>query len=38
MLGLAMGIAFERTKRLGVPIIMHICFNGLNVALALSGA
>lgn len=35
-LGLAMGIAFERTKRLGVPILMHMCFNGLNVGLALA--
>ena len=38
VLGLAMGIAFERTKRLGVPILMHVCFNGLNVGLALASA
>ena len=34
-LGLACGVAYERTKRVGVPITMHICFNGLNVMLAL---
>lgn len=38
VLGVAMGVAYERTKRLGVPIVMHIAFNGLNVALALAGA
>ncbi|QYK47633.1 MAG: CPBP family intramembrane metalloprotease [Phycisphaeraceae bacterium] len=37
VLGLSMGIAYERTKRLGVPIAMHICFNAMNVALAWSG-
>lgn len=36
VLSVAMGLAFERTKRLGVPIVMHMCFNGLMVALALS--
>lgn len=35
-LGLSMGIAYERTKRLGVPIAMHVCFNATNVALAWS--
>lgn len=35
VLGLAMGIAYERTKRVGVPILMHIAFNALNVGLAL---
>ena len=34
-LGLTCGIAYERTKRVGVPITMHICFNALNVMLAL---
>jgi len=34
MLGAAMGLAYERTKSLGVPIVMHMGFNGLNVALA----
>lgn len=35
VLGLGAGIAFERTRRLGVPIVMHILFNGANVAIAL---
>ncbi len=35
VLSLALGIARERTGRLGVPIVMHIAFNALNVALAL---
>lgn len=34
VLGLAMGLAYERTKRLGVPIVMHACFNAFNVAVA----
>lgn len=33
--GMTCGIAYERTRRVGVPIMMHICFNGLNVLLAL---
>lgn len=33
-LGLCMGVAYERTKRIGVPITMHVCFNAMNVALA----
>lgn len=33
--GLTCGVAYERTKRVGVPITMHICFNALNVMLAL---
>ena len=33
MLSLAVGIAFERTKRIGVPIVMHMVFNAMNVAL-----
>jgi len=33
--GLTAGVAYERTKRVGVPIMMHICFNALNVLLAL---
>ena len=33
-LGLACGIAYERTKRVGVPIAMHACFNGMNLLLA----
>jgi membrane protease YdiL (CAAX protease family) len=35
VVGLVLGIAFERTGSLGVPIVMHILFNGANVALAL---
>ncbi len=35
-LGMCLGVAFERTKRLGVPIAMHIAFNVLNVVLAMS--
>jgi len=33
-LGLACGIAYERTKRVGVPVAMHAGFNGLNLLLA----
>lgn len=33
--GLTCGVAYERTRRVGVPIMMHICFNALNVILAL---
>lgn len=35
VLGLAFGLAFERTGRLGVPIFMHGLFNALNLALAI---
>ncbi len=35
VLGLACGLAYERTKRLLVPITMHACFNAMNVAMAL---
>lgn len=38
VLGLSMGVAFEKTGRLGVPIVMHVLFNGLNVALTAAGA
>lgn len=34
-LGLTCGVAYERTKRVGVPITMHVCFNLMNVLLAL---
>jgi membrane protease YdiL (CAAX protease family) len=34
LVGLACGIAYERTGRLGVPIAMHVVFNAANVALA----
>ncbi|GIK19788.1 MAG: CPBP family intramembrane metalloprotease [Leptolyngbya sp. PLA2] len=35
VLGLACGLAYERTKRLLVPITMHACFNAMNVAMAM---
>jgi membrane protease YdiL (CAAX protease family) len=35
VLGLCCGIAYERTKEIGVPIAMHILFNMSNVVLAL---
>ena len=35
VLGVAMGIAYERTRRLGVPIVMHMVFNALNVLIVL---
>jgi len=34
VLGVAMGLAFERTKSLAVPITMHVLFNAMNVAMA----
>lgn len=34
VLGLCMGIAFERTKDIGVPITMHMLYNLVNVLLA----
>lgn len=36
VLGLFLGIAFERTGRLWVPITMHMLFNAVNVALVLA--
>lgn len=33
--GIACGVGYERTKRVGVPITIHMCFNALNVVLAL---
>jgi membrane protease YdiL (CAAX protease family) len=36
-LGAGMGLAYERTRRLGVPIVMHMGFNAANIALALQG-
>lgn len=36
MLSLALGVAFERTKRVGVPMVMHMAFNGITIAAALS--
>lgn len=31
VLSMALGIAFERTRRLGVPIVMHGAFNAANI-------
>ena len=36
VLGLSMGIAYERTGKLAVPIAMHLAFNGANVLLAMA--
>jgi len=33
--GLTCGVAYERTKRVGVPIMMHMCFNLLNVLIVM---
>ena len=33
-LGAALGVAYERTRSLGVPIVMHTAFNAANVILA----
>jgi membrane protease YdiL (CAAX protease family) len=35
VLGLSMGVAFEKTKTLGAPIAMHILFNATNIALVM---
>jgi membrane protease YdiL (CAAX protease family) len=35
VLALAMGLAYERTRRIGVPIVMHMLFNATNVFFAL---
>lgn len=35
VLGLSMGVAYERTRRIGVPIVMHMGFNAANIFLAL---
>ncbi len=34
VLSVAMGLAYERTGHLGVPILMHAMFNAINVAMA----
>jgi len=36
VLSVTMGLAFERTRHIGVPMIMHAAFNAMNVALAVS--
>ncbi len=33
-LSVALGASYERTGRLGVPIVMHMAFNALNIVLA----
>jgi membrane protease YdiL (CAAX protease family) len=38
VLGVSMGVAFERTGRLGVAIVMHVLFNALNVTLTAMGS
>lgn len=35
VLSVAIGISYERTKSLGVPIMMHMLFNGLTIALTI---
>ncbi len=37
VLGLAMGLAFEKTRSLGTSIAMHVGFNAVNVAIAILG-
>ncbi|MBL8874562.1 MAG: CPBP family intramembrane metalloprotease [Phycisphaerae bacterium] len=37
VLGLALGIAMQRTGKLSVPIVMHAAFNAFNVALTVWG-
>lgn len=32
-LSAGMGLAFEKTGRLGVPVVMHMAFNAMNIAL-----
>ena len=36
--GLCLGLAYERTRRVGVPIAMHMGFNALNITIALLSA
>jgi membrane protease YdiL (CAAX protease family) len=35
LVGVILGIAFERTKRIGVPIVMHALFNAIQIAASL---
>ncbi len=35
VLSVCMGVAFERTRDLGAPLVMHVLFNAGNVAMAL---
>jgi membrane protease YdiL (CAAX protease family) len=36
-LGAGMGVAFERTRNIVVPIVMHMGFNAANVGLTMWG-
>lgn len=36
LIGVALGVAYERTRSLAVPVTMHMVFNGVNIALALA--
>jgi len=36
MLSVTMGIAFERTRHIGVPMIMHAAFNAMSVAIVVT--
>jgi membrane protease YdiL (CAAX protease family) len=38
VLSVALGLAYEKTGRLGVPIVMHALFNAANVAMAMRAA
>ncbi len=38
MLSLCLGFTFEKTRRIGVPIAMHMLFNAANIALAMLSA
>lgn len=35
VLSVCMGVAYERTRRLGVPIVMHVLFNVVNLAIVM---
>lgn len=37
VLGLGFGIAYERTGRLGVPVVMHVVFNATNIGVVMMG-
>ncbi len=36
-LSIALGMAYERTRSLAVPVVMHAAYNGLNVAMVVWG-
>lgn len=37
VLGVGLGLAYERTRRLGVPIVMHVVFNAANIVMSMAG-